>query len=96
LFRTIPSCLTAAVEYELIARNPATGKRRRVNADAPERPWLDTAGQIAALLDAPGEVDAESPTRQRRAVLATLMFAGLRVGSCWRCAGATSIWLPGG
>lgn len=72
--------LEVAVEYGLIPRNPATGKRRRLKAHAPERPWLDTAEHIAALLDAAAEVDAESPTRQRRAALATLMFAGLRIG----------------
>ena len=76
--------LEVAVEYELIARNPATGKRRRLRAPAPRRSYLDTAEQITALLHAAGELDGEaySATRHvhRRAMLATLTFAGLRLG----------------
>lgn len=72
--------LEVAAEYELIDRNPAAGRRRRLKPTTPDRPWIDRAEHIAALLDAASAVDAESPTRQRRAALATLMFAGLRVG----------------
>jgi integrase len=45
--------------------------------------WLDRAGHIAALIDAAGELDNEaSAYRQvpRRAILSTLVFAGLRIG----------------
>ena len=83
--------LEVAVEYELLDRNPAKGKRRRVKASRPAPVWLDRAGHIAALIDAAGELDREARAdRQvpRRAILATLVFAGLRIGElcdlCWR------------
>ena len=76
--------LEVAVEYELIDRNPAKGKRRRVKASRPAPVWLDHADQIRALLDAAGELDrAARRDRQhihRRAILATLVLAGLRIG----------------
>jgi integrase len=83
--------LEVAVEYEMIDRNPAKGKRRRVKASKPAPVWLDRAQHIAALLDAAGEVDREARADRkvpRRAILATLVFAGLRIGElcdlCWR------------
>lgn len=78
----LAAILETAVEYELIARNPARGKRRRLPAAAPRRSWLDRADYIAALLDAAGELDVKARVRhgQRRALLATLIFAGLRIG----------------
>jgi integrase len=76
--------LEVAVEYELIATNPAKGKRRRVKASRPAPVWLDRSEHVAALLDAAGELDsAARRDRQhiaRRAMLATLVFAGLRIG----------------
>jgi len=76
--------LEVAVEYELIDRNPAKGKRRRVKASRPAPVWLDRAEQIASLLDAAGELDRTARRdRQhvpRRAILATLVLAGLRIG----------------
>ena len=75
--------LEVAVEYELIDRNPAEGKRRRVKAPQPAPVWLDRAEHIAALLDAARELDREARAdRQvpRRALLATLVFAGRRIG----------------
>jgi integrase len=73
--------LEGAVERELIARNPAKGKSRRVREREPRRSYLDTAEQISALLDAAGELDraAREDRRhiERRAVLATLTFAGV-------------------
>jgi integrase len=81
---TLSSILETAEERELIARNPAAGKRRRVRVRRPRRTWLDTASQIAALLDAADELDAEArEDRQavaRRATLTTLAFSGLRIG----------------
>jgi integrase len=76
--------LEVAVERELMTRNPATvgGKRRKVKAPAPRRAYLDRAEQIVALLDAAGELDAEARANakiNRRAMLATLTFAGLRI-----------------
>lgn len=78
----LSSILEAAEERELIARNPARGRRRRVRARKPQRSYLDTAQQIAALLDAAGQLDSEARYRhiRRRAMLATLIFAGLRIG----------------
>src|SRR4051812_30026777 len=62
-------------------RNPAAGKRRRLRTTKPERLFLEPA-QVAALLDAASELDSEdrSRRRHRRPLLATLAFAGLRVG----------------
>jgi integrase len=84
--------LEVAVERELIGRNPARGKRRRLKERRPERTWLDRAEQIVALLDAGGELDAEARVDRRatprRAFLATLTLAGLRIGEAlalrWR------------
>jgi len=76
--------LEVAVERELIDRNPARGKRRRLKERRPERTWLDRAEQIVALLEAGGELDAEARVDRRatprRAFLATLTLAGLRIG----------------
>jgi integrase len=75
--------LEVAVEYELIERNAARGRRRRLKADRPAPVWLDSAEQIKALLDAAGELDREARAdRQvpRRAILATLTLAELRIG----------------
>lgn len=75
--------LEVAVEYGLIDRNPAKGKRRRVKASKPAPVWLDRAEHITALLDAASELDrgARDDRRHvhRRAMLAVLVFAGLRI-----------------
>lgn len=84
--------LEVAVERELIDRNPARGKRRRLKERRPERTWLDRAEQIAALLEAGAELDAEARVDRRatprRAFLATLTLAGLRISEAldlrWR------------
>ena len=87
---TLAAILESAVEYELIDRNPARGRRRRLPATAPRRSWLDRADHIAALLDAAGQRDQKAKVcrGQRRALLATLVFAGLRIGEAlslrWR------------
>jgi integrase len=95
--------LEGAVERELIARNPARrrGKRRRVRERAPRRTYLDTSEHIAALLAAGGELDAAARRDRRhvsrRAILATLMFAGLRIGELcalrWRDVDLATGWL---
>ncbi|MGN6870292.1 MAG: tyrosine-type recombinase/integrase [Solirubrobacteraceae bacterium] len=76
--------LEVAVEYELIDRNPAKGKRRHVKAPKPSPVWLNRAEHISALLDAAGHLDAQARrgTRhvRRRAILATLVLSGLRIG----------------
>ena len=60
----------------------AQGRRRRLPAPAPSRTSLDRADHITALLDAAAELDANALVRhgQRRALLSTLLFAGLRIG----------------
>lgn len=79
---TLAAILETAVEYELIDRNPAKGPRRRLPAVKPKRVWLDRADHISALLDAAGELDRTAKTHpgRRRALIATLVFAGLRLG----------------
>jgi integrase len=76
--------LERAVERDLVARNPAKGKGRRVRERAPTRSYLDAAGQITALLDAARELDRKAAKDrrhvERRAMIATLTFAGLRIG----------------
>jgi integrase len=87
---TLASILEVAVEYEIIGRNPAHGRRRRLRSSTPKRSWLDRADHIAALLDGAGVLDQEARAAcgQRRALLATLVFGGLRVGEAlalrWR------------
>ena len=87
---TLGAIFETAVEYELIDRNPARGRRRRLPAVAPRRSWLDRADHITALLDGAGKLDATAKVcrGQRRALLATLTFAGLRIGEAlclrWR------------
>jgi integrase len=78
---TLAAILEAAVEYELIDRNLARSRRRRLPAVAPRRSWLDRADHIAALLDGAGKLDDKARVcqGQRRPLLATLTFAGLRL-----------------
>jgi integrase len=82
LLSTLAAILEDAVEYELIDRNPAKGKRRRLAAAPVRRSYLDRADHIAALLDGASKVDEAAIVRQgqRRALMATLIFAGLRIG----------------
>jgi integrase len=85
--------LEVAVERELIMRNPVrvNPRNRKVKATRPKRAYLDRAEQVAALLDAAGEMDRQAKSNgrlPRRALLATLTFAGLRIGEAlelrWR------------
>jgi integrase len=86
----LSAILEQAVEYGLIDRNPAYGKRRRAKTAPPRRSWLDRADHITALLAGATQVDAKANVRQgqRRALLATLVFAGLRINEAlslqWR------------
>lgn len=78
--------LELAAERELIARNPVrvNPRRRKLRQARPERPYLESAEQIEALLNAAGEMDraarGDRRATPRRALLATLAFAGLRIG----------------
>lgn len=93
--------LEVAVEYDLISSNPARGKRRKLKADRPARAYLDSAEQIAALLDAARELDSEARNDRshvaRRPMLATLGLAGLRIGELlglrWRDVDLATGWL---
>lgn len=80
----LAAILETAEERELIARNPAKGRRRRVRTHRPQRSYLDSADQIAALLDAARDLDANARSDHRHvarhATLAVLVFAGLRLG----------------
>ncbi len=85
--------LEVAVERELILRNPVrvNPRNRKLKATRPKRAYLDRAVQVTALLDAAGEMDREARSNgqvPRRALLATLTFAGLRIGEAlelrWR------------
>jgi integrase len=97
----LAAILERAVERELIVRNPAKGKGRRVRERAPRRSYLDAAGQIVALLDAAGELDRDAPENrrhvERRAMLATLTFAGLRISELcslrWRDMDLAGGWI---
>ena len=86
--------LGTAVERELMPRNPAVGKRRRVRERTPQRSYLHSAAQIQALLDAAGELDrtARAGRRhiRRKAMLATLVFCGCVSASYASFAGAPS------
>jgi integrase len=76
--------LDVAHERELIDRNPVrvNPKRRKLKAQKPRPVYLDSAGQIAAVLDAASTLDAKLNARTggRRPFMATLIFAGLRIG----------------
>ena len=93
--------LDLAVEYGHLPANPARGKRRKLRTARPQRSYIDTAAQIAALLDAAGELDREAQEGRRhvhrRAMLATLTFAGLRLGELlslrWRDVDLGAGWL---
>jgi integrase len=109
--RSVNMCVTllgaileSAVDRELIVRNPARGKRRRVREATPRRTWIDSAEHVAALLAAAGELDCQArPDRRhihRSAIVATLVFAGLRIGELtalrWRDVDLASGWLTVG
>lgn len=82
--------LEVALEYGLIDRNPARGRRRRLKASKPSPVWLDRAEHVDALLDAASELDRHAKSKggrdqkgglvYRRTLLATFVFAGLRIG----------------
>jgi integrase len=76
----LQSLLAVAVEYGHLPANPAAGCRRRLKVP-PRRPvHLDSAEQIVALLDAASQLDRDPYWRSddRRAIIATLIFAGPR------------------
>jgi integrase len=62
--------LGEALEYELIDRNPAYGKRRRVKASRPPQTWVEPEQLLTLIESAPGTA---------RPILAVLVGCGLRV-----------------
>lgn len=81
--RLLGQIMDVAIERELVDRNPIRVNRHRryVRAAHPNRAHLSRAVHIQALLDAAGELDQEAPQghRSRRAMLSTLVLAGLRI-----------------
>ena len=96
--------LERAVKRKLIDHNPAKDKDLRVKEREPVRSYLSAAGQIAALLDAAGELDRGAASNRRhikrRAMLAVLVFAGLRINELcalrWRDVDLAAGWLHTG
>lgn len=82
--------MEVAVEYGIVDRNPAKGRRRRLKAVKAAAVWLDRAEHVEALLDAASALDRHAEVHgghdqkgglvYRRALVATLVFAGLRMG----------------
>lgn len=66
--------LEVAVEYGLIAGNPASGKRRRLKAERPRRRFVQPE-QVPALLRASGNYLGE----RGQPLMATLIGTGLRI-----------------
>ncbi len=93
--------LERARKRKLIVENPARDRDLRVKEREPVRSYLDNAAQIVALLDAAGELDRTASKGrthiERRAMLATLTFAGLRIGELcalrWRDVDLAGGWL---
>lgn len=77
---TLAAILDMAVEYEYIERNPAAGRRRKLSVQQRRGTYIDRASHIEALLDAATELDQMGrSTPYRRALIATLIFAGPRI-----------------
>jgi integrase len=74
----LAAVLDQAVEYGHLATNPAPGKRRRLKQARPRRTWLEL-DEVRSLLETAGT---------HRALLATMVLGGLRVGEAiglrWR------------
>ena len=87
--RLLAAILEQAVEYGYLDRNPARGRKRLLKESKPSRSYLQPE-QVAALLGAARELDEASHNgiHRRRALLATLALAGLRISEAldlrWR------------
>jgi integrase len=88
--RLLATILEQAVEYGLVDRNAAAGKRRLLRESKPSRSYLQP-DQVASLLAAAGNLDGAArhgDTGRRRPLLATLTLAGLRISEAlelrWR------------
>jgi len=76
--------LAVAEERDVIIRNPVrvNTRNRKLKAKRKRPVYLDSAEQIVAMIDAATELDAKPQARTagRRALIATLVYAGLRIG----------------
>jgi integrase len=96
--------LERALKRNLIDSNPARDRDLRAPERTPARSYLDAAEQIQALLEAAGEMDGKASFGrrhiERRAMVATLVFAGLRIGELfslrWRDVDLAGGWLQVG
>ncbi len=79
--QTLAAVLDVGIEYGHLTENPARSRRRRLPVEKPDRAFLEPP-QVESLLKAAGELDSEdrSGRHHRRPLLATLAFAGLRIG----------------
>jgi integrase len=68
--KVLAQVLDEAIDAEWIKENVARGKKRRAKVDKPKRTWLEL-DQVQALLAA---------AMKHRALIATMILAGLRVG----------------
>jgi integrase len=74
----LAQALDDAVDYDLLASNPARGKRRRMRVPKPQRAVLEP-DMVIDLLDVAGEWEAALPLHQRygrRALLALMLLSG--------------------
>lgn len=69
--RHLAAILEQAVDEELLATNPAMGRRRRLKTEKPKRPWVEPQ-QLPAFLDA-------APNKVGRVLLELLCATGLRI-----------------
>jgi integrase len=73
-----------AEERDLIPRNPVrvNTRNRKLKAKRKRPVYLESAEQIIAMIDAATELDVKPQARTagRRALIATLVYAGLRIG----------------
>ena len=76
--------LAVAEERDLIPRNPVrvNTRNRKLKARRKRPVYLESAEQIIAMIDAATELDAKPQARTagRCALIATLVYAGLRIG----------------
>ncbi len=79
----LSAILEVAEERELLPRNPARGRRRRVKESAPNRrisTGRRTSRRCSTMRAGDREAREDRQHIPRRAILATLTYAGLRIG----------------
>ena len=74
--RHLAQILEVAVDQGLVASNPATGRRRRLKAEAPSRPWVEPQ-QLPAFMSAARTPDGKIGVGY--VLLALLCATGLRI-----------------